>query len=89
MVQAGLELHLILLDVHMPRLSGLQALERIREENEELLPCILMSAQLDEEIVRQAQQLETASVMSKPFTLRDITGTVEEILRKSYGWGLS
>lgn len=85
-VQASAELHLVLLDVHMPHLSGLQALHQIRQLVQDTLPCILMSAQLDDQIVRQAEQLETASVLSKPFTLRDVTGTVEEILRQSYGW---
>ena len=84
-VQKSRELHLVILDVHMPRLTGLQALEEIRQMFEKALPCILMSAQLDEEIVRQAQQLETTSVLSKPFTLRVVTETVEEILRTNYG----
>ncbi len=87
-VQTSHELHLVLLDVHMPRLSGLEALEHIRRVTDRSLPCILMSAQLNESIVRQAAQLDTASVLSKPFTLRDITGTVEQILRASYGWGV-
>lgn len=81
-------LHLVILDVHMPRLSGLEALTKIRQVVAVTLPCILMSAQLDDAIVRQAEQLHTARVLAKPFTLRDVTGTVEQILAKSYGWKL-
>jgi CheY-like chemotaxis protein len=85
-VQSGSGLHLVLLDVHMPRLSGLEALDQLRHVFECTLPCILMSAKLDEAIVRQAEELHTASVLSKPFTLRTITDAVEQILVQSYGW---
>lgn len=87
-VQSNSELHLVILDVHMPRLTGLQALEQIRYVVESQLPCILMSAQLDDAIVRRAEALSTTSLLAKPFSLRDVTATVEEILRKSYGWQL-
>lgn len=88
-VQSTGVLHLVLLDVHMPRLSGIEALEQIRQEVEVTLPCILMSAKFDEQIVQQAEQLDTASMLSKPFTLRDLTGTVEKILQRAYGWKLT
>jgi len=87
-VQNHAGLHLVILDVHMPRLTGLEALTQIRRAVGVSLPCILMSAQLDEAIVRQAHELNTASVLTKPFTLRDVTGTVELVLAKSYGWKL-
>ncbi len=82
------ELHLILLDVHMPRLSGLEAFEQIRTVAERTLPCIIMTAKLDESIQRKARELEINRLLSKPFTLRDITGTVESIMAQSYGWVL-
>ncbi len=85
-VQSDSDLHLVLLDVHMPRLSGIEALGEIRQLLEAPLPCILMSAQFDDQIVSQAKQLDTASLLSKPFTLRDLTGTVEEVLQHKYGW---
>ncbi|MEM8734949.1 MAG: response regulator [Planctomycetota bacterium] len=87
-VQSSSQLHLVLLDVHMPRLSGIEALGKIREMDEAALPCILMSAQFDEQIVETAQRLRIESLLSKPFTLRDLTGTVERIFARSYGWQL-
>ncbi len=77
-------LHLVLLDVHMPRLTGLQALLQIRQESL-FLPCILMSAMLDEQIVQRANELNTSDVLAKPFTLRDLTTCVEKVLNQSYG----
>jgi CheY-like chemotaxis protein len=87
-VQNSRELHLLVLDVHMPRLSGLEALGEIRQVAASHLPCILMSAKLDESIIRQAEHLAIASMLAKPFSLRDLTMTVEQILADSYGWQL-
>lgn len=84
--QSSSQLHLVLLDVHMPRLSGIEALEQIRQLAQVQLPCILMSAAFDDQIVRQAEQLKTDKLLSKPFTLRDLTGTVDQILEHAYGW---
>ncbi len=82
------ELHLVLLDVHMPRLSGLDALEQMRHVVESHLPCIMMTARIDDCIRKRAAELDTQSLLSKPFTLRDITGTVEDIMFRSYGWSM-
>lgn len=85
-VQESSRLHLILLDVHMPRLTGLETLERLRLDQLTDIPCILMSARMDEYIVQQAEQLKISSLLTKPFSLKALTMTVESVLRSSYGW---
>jgi CheY-like chemotaxis protein len=79
------EVHLVLLDMHMPRLTGLETL-RLVKQIRALLPCILMSAQLDELIIEQARRAEAYSILSKPVTLRQITLTVEQALEQTYNW---
>ncbi len=86
LVQSAPQLHLMLMDVHMPRLTGLEALVQIRELVQVELPCILMSAKFDDHIKQRAAQLDTASMLSKPFTLQDVTGTVSAVLQHAYGW---
>lgn len=83
--QAG-QIHLLLMDVHMPRLSGLEALQELRRLNQQLAPCILMSAKLDDDIVRKAKILQIEEFLAKPFSLSALTATVETVLRRSYGW---
>jgi CheY-like chemotaxis protein len=77
--------HLVLLDIHMPRLSGLETLHRLKEFRA-MLPCILLSAQLDDLIVEQAKMAHAFSVLSKTVTLNQITGVVRLALQRTYAW---
>ncbi len=79
------EVHLLLLDVHMPKLSGLETLRRVRLFRA-TLPCILLSARLDELIIEQARRARTFSVLAKPVTLGQLTGTVRRALQRTYDW---
>jgi len=77
-------IHLVLFDVHMPRLDGLRALESVRARLPRL-PCILMSAQLDDRILAKAQQLHAEHVLPKPFSLADLVSSVRRLLDTAYG----
>lgn len=77
-------IHLALLDLHMPRLSGLEVLELIKQFNS-LLPCILMSAGLDEVVRRRTEPL-AFSVLAKPVSGHQVRSTVERALRAAYDW---
>ncbi len=74
--------HVVLMDLHMPRLSGLEAISRIKELNFRL-PCILISAALDDEVRARAGAF---SVLSKPVTQEEVTRTVQTALRVTYNW---
>src|SRR6516225_4926320 len=45
--------HLVLLDMHMPRLTGLETIELVRQVNA-LLPWILVTADASAELMRRA-----------------------------------
>ena len=79
------EVHLLLLDMHMPRLSGLETIRRVKQFQSRL-PCILLSAALDEALIRQAEIAQAFSVLSKPVSRLQITSAVELALRRTYGW---
>jgi CheY-like chemotaxis protein len=76
---------LVLLDMHMPKLSGLETLRRVKQLRA-LLPCILMSADLTEVIVEQARREQAFSVLAKPVTRRQVTGIVRQALAAAYNW---
>ena len=80
-------IHIVILDMHMPRLSGLDTIRRLRETQlTSLLPCILISAALDETIMEEARRQRTFSILAKPVRLREMTGAVQDALRQTYDW---
>ena len=77
--------HLLLLDMHMPRLSGLETIRRVKQFAEEL-PCILLSADLDEQLAEEARRARAFSAIAKPVRYAEIRRVVNRALRSAYGW---
>jgi CheY-like chemotaxis protein len=81
------EVHLLLLDMHMPRLSGLETIRRLRQQAlEVVVPWILISAALDDSIVAEARAAAAFSILPKPLRLPQLTGAVHDALRQTYNW---
>jgi CheY-like chemotaxis protein len=81
------QVHLLLLDMHMPRMSGLETIHRLRQlELEVAVPWILISAALDDSIVAEARAAAAFSILPKPLRLPQLTGAVHDALRQTYNW---
>jgi CheY-like chemotaxis protein len=72
--------HLALLDMHMPKLTGLETLELVHQFNA-ILPCILVTARPDEDLLRQAFRARAYSVIPKPVSKHVVLYTVVRALR--------
>lgn len=81
----GEKVHVIISDMHMPRLSGLEMIERVLELHA-ALPCILLSAEPDEWLVEQAKRARVYSLQKKPVSRRKIVGLVSDAMRTAYDW---
>ena len=79
------DVHLLLLDMHMPRLTGLETLRRVQQFRAGL-PCILLSAEADEQLVSQALSAAAFAVLRKPVTRGHILDNVDRALRRVYDW---
>ena len=77
--------HLILLDMHMPRLTGLEAFAVIRQTLDRILPAVLMTADANNDLIRQAFAAQVYSVIPKPVSFNVMFHTLERALRKAYG----
>ncbi|HVU87095.1 MAG TPA: response regulator [Pirellulales bacterium] len=79
------EVHLVLLDMHMPRLTGLETL-RLLKEIKVILPCIILSANADDALREEARRANAFSVLSKPVSRLNLTTIVHTALRRTYNW---
>jgi CheY-like chemotaxis protein len=76
--------HLALLDMHMPRLTGLETLELMRQVNQ-VLPCILITGDATEDVMRQAFRVRAYSVIPKPVSKSVVLYMVVRALVRVYG----
>jgi two-component system chemotaxis response regulator CheY len=84
LVQVDL-VHLVLFDMHMPRLTGLEALAVIRQTLDRILPAVLMTADANNDLIRQAFAAQIFSVLPKPVSANVVFHTLERALAKVYG----
>lgn len=71
---------LILMDIRMPDMNGLDATRIIKEVNHDI-PVIALSAYVFEENIRQAKEAGCDEFMAKPFRMEDLLDTVERYLK--------
>jgi CheY-like chemotaxis protein len=83
-IVASCEVHLVLLDMHMPRLTGLDTVRLLRDRRK-FIPCVLMSARADDDLVQQARREDVFSVLTKPVSRQVIMGTVRSALERAWG----
>lgn len=76
-------INLVLCDWRMPRVTGVEVLRFVREdENLRNLPFILVTAEMNQEIVAEAGELEVDSYLLKPFTMANLESKLNEVLAK-------
>jgi two-component system, response regulator PdtaR len=80
-------IHLVLLDLHMPRVGGLETLRQFKAMKA-VLPCIVMSAGLDPETIEEVREAQAYSILPKPVTRDEITTSVAAAMWDAYGWRL-
>jgi DNA-binding NtrC family response regulator len=76
--------HVALFDMYMPKLSGLETLELVRQINA-MLPVILVTADRTETLMRQALRAQAYSVIAKPVSKHIVLYTVVRALARAYG----
>lgn len=71
---------LALFDVQMPRLTGLEAVELVHQINA-MLPCILVTGNATQEVIRQAFRVRAYSVIPKPVSRHLLLFTMLRAIR--------
>jgi DNA-binding response OmpR family regulator len=79
-VNNGEQLDLVLLDLMMPKLSGLDVLRRIREQERfKSLPCIILTAGGEAKHERDALELGATQFLTKPFSPKKLYALVARL----------
>lgn len=79
-LEQGDKVDLVVLDLMMPRLSGLDVLDRIRA-NEALsdMPCVILTAAGQEEYERNARESGATAFLTKPFSPKKLYALIAKL----------
>ncbi len=72
---------LILIDIHLPFHSGLEIIKYLRSDLKQKTPVLVLSAFSDQEIQRQAGEMEIDGYVTKPFNPSDLITRIRSILK--------
>jgi two-component system chemotaxis response regulator CheY len=77
----GINLRLIVSDVDMPEMNGIEFLNKVRSTEEAAgLPFILLTAHAEKEIVMEAMEMGVTGYLTKPFAMNSIEKKIRETL---------
>jgi len=89
-LNADEQVDLVLLDLMMPKLSGLDVLKQIREQDKfKSLPCIILTAGGDAKHERDALALGATQFLTKPFSPKKLYALVARLTGEPDEAGIS
>jgi CheY-like chemotaxis protein len=77
------DVHLALMDMHLPRLSGLDTIAIVRQIKG-VIPAILITADQDDNLMRRALSEHAFCVLAKPVSKHVVIYVVHKALEKYY-----
>lgn len=78
------DIDLILLDIMMDGMSGLDLARKLREDSASLPPIIFLTALSDEDTVLKGFELGADDYISKPFRIAEVLARIAAVLRRSH-----
>ena len=80
-LQDGLEPDIVLMDVRMPRMGGVELARRVRlEDRWDLIPLVAMSAYSDDLQEHELKAAGADAFLPKPFTIADLRSMLYSLL---------
>jgi DNA-binding response OmpR family regulator len=76
------QIHLIILDLMLPKISGEQVCNRIRATSS--VPIIMLTAKTEEDNKIEGLAIGADDYITKPFSNRELVGRVKAIIRRTY-----
>lgn len=75
-------IHLIVLDLMLPRISGEEVCNRIRATSD--VPIIMLTAKSEEDDKIEGLAIGADDYLTKPFSARELVGRVRALIRRAY-----
>lgn len=72
--------NLVIVDINMPDISGLDVVQEIRTSSAERIPIMVMSGNTDENVITKGFELDIDDYMKKPVSLNEIVARVKRII---------
>jgi CheY-like chemotaxis protein len=76
--------HVVVLDVQMPQLGGLQAIKLMREMVKDPPPAILLADRLSNNLLREALAMDIFSVIPKPVDMNRLLDSIARVIKRRY-----
>lgn len=76
--------HIVLLDVMMPKMNGIEVLQKIREYDKQV-NVIMISGMLDLGLAREAMSLGAIDYLAKPIDLTKLGELIESAKKETFG----
>ena len=71
---------LVITDIMMPYVSGLEIVAIVRKKNNKRIPIIMLSAMEQEKVVMEAFELGADDYITKPFSLNELVIRVKRLM---------
>lgn len=74
--------HVILLDINLPKMSGVDVLQTLREKKS-TIPVIMITSEAEPSMILTCFRLGAKDYLSKPFTAEEATSSIDKVLSES------
>lgn len=77
-------LHFMIIDAHLPDISGMQTFQFIKEESNVLVPSIFISGDVSKELKLEILSVEAFTFVPKPINVGTIRFAVDQLIDQYY-----
>jgi YesN/AraC family two-component response regulator len=74
------KIDIVVADINMPKMNGIEMIKAIKVENEKNIPCIITTAHTDTEFLIDAINLKVDGYIIKPINIKDLINSIYTVM---------
>jgi two-component system chemotaxis response regulator CheY len=79
---AAEKFNLIITDINMPNMNGIEMIEKVRGQDEnKFVPILVLTTESDSEMLKKGKEAGATGWIVKPFTNEDLLATVQKVIK--------